>query len=309
MPIKSAIGSCTFPTISIGMPVYNGQNYIAGAIESILTQSYEDFELIISDNSSTDNTQEICAYYQKKDRRIKYFRQPHNVGFEKNYLFLLNESVGNYFMWAAVDDEKSSDYLELNLKFLESNSDYVASTSPTFFDGENPHPVKMGDKSLDDDLFYKRINNFFNGWHANARYYSLVRRRVLAEFPFHEISYYGMDWTWVVFLAKCGKLKRLDEGWVRLGVEGISNSPDHFFRKTNNFFKLMAPFHGVQKHSNIFLKDAPFNIKYQVMTKIILLNISAVKIQILYLISKSFIYKQYKSLKNYLTIWNSSSEK
>jgi glycosyltransferase involved in cell wall biosynthesis len=309
MPIKNTIGACSLPKISIGMPVFNGQHQIAGAIESILNQSFEDFELIISDNCSTDNTHKICLSYQKKDRRIKYFRQHHNIGFEKNYVFVLNKSVGKYFMWAAVDDEKSKDYLTLNYKFLEMNSDYVASTSPTFFDGGVPHPVKMGDKSLDDNYYYERINNFFSGWHANARYYSLVRRGVLSDFPFYEINYYGMDWTWVIFLAKRGKLKRLDEGWVKLGIGGISNTPEYFYKKMNNFFKFIAPFYSVHKHSNIFLNGAPFIIRYQIMTKITFLNIRAVKIQLLYLISKTIFYKKYKYIKNYLIAWNRSSEK
>jgi glycosyltransferase involved in cell wall biosynthesis len=303
MPIKIKIGTSSQPIVSIGMPVYNGQDHIIGAIESILKQSFEDFELIISDNFSTDGTQEICCSYQQKDRRIKYFRQPQNIGYEKNYVFVLTKSVGNYFMWAAVDDEKSRDYLELNLKFLEGNSDYVASTSPTFFDGMPPDPVKMGDKSLDDEKFYTRINNFFNGWHANARYYSLIRRSVLSKFPFKDINYYGMDWTWVIFLAKSGKLKRLDEGWVKLGASGISNTPDHLSKKINSVHKLVAPFNEVQKHSYIFLKSAPFNIKYRVLSKIFFLNLKAVKSHFFCLLSKLIVYKKYKYIKHFLIIW------
>ena len=68
------------PRLSIGLPVYNGENFLAESIESLLGQSYEDFELIISDNASTDGTEDICRSYAQQDSRIRYIRQPHNIG-------------------------------------------------------------------------------------------------------------------------------------------------------------------------------------------------------------------------------------
>ena len=73
------------PKVSIGLPVYNGENYIAEAIQLILAQTYTDFELIISDNASTDNTAGICAYFIAIDSRIHYFRNSENLGAGRNY--------------------------------------------------------------------------------------------------------------------------------------------------------------------------------------------------------------------------------
>ena len=70
----------TAPRLSIGLPVYNGENYLAESIDALLGQSYEDFELIISDNASTDGTADICRRYGKQDSRVRYFRQPRNIG-------------------------------------------------------------------------------------------------------------------------------------------------------------------------------------------------------------------------------------
>ena len=75
----------TKPCVSIGLPVFNGEKYLEQAIDSILTQTYTDFELIICDNSSTDKTQNICLNYAKKDNRIHYFRNKENIGASKNY--------------------------------------------------------------------------------------------------------------------------------------------------------------------------------------------------------------------------------
>ena len=90
--------------VSIGMPVFNGEPYLAQALDSLLAQSFADFELIISDNASTDRTQEICESRRQRDPRIRYFRQPVNQGPASNFNFVLRQATGKYFMWAAHDD-------------------------------------------------------------------------------------------------------------------------------------------------------------------------------------------------------------
>jgi len=100
------------PTVSIGMPVYNGEKHIREALDSLLAQTYTDFELIISDNASTDATSEICKEYASRDNRIRYIRQPKNQGAPFNFHFVLKESKGKYFMWAAHDDNRLPQHIE-----------------------------------------------------------------------------------------------------------------------------------------------------------------------------------------------------
>ena len=90
--------------VSIGMPVYNGAQYIREALDSLLTQTFTDFELIISDNASTDATQSICEEYARRDLRIRYVRQSENKGALANFQFVLEQAQGEFFMWAAADD-------------------------------------------------------------------------------------------------------------------------------------------------------------------------------------------------------------
>lgn len=99
--------------VSIGMPVYNGEKYIREALDSLLAQTFTDFELIISDNCSTDKTQEICREYAIKDSRIKYINQPENIGAALNFEFVLNAAQAKYFIWTASDDFWSNNWLEL----------------------------------------------------------------------------------------------------------------------------------------------------------------------------------------------------
>lgn len=116
-----------YPKLTIGLPVYNGEIFLHQCLDSILKQTFSDFELIISDNASTDSTRKICAQYVTKDNRIKYFRQDVNIGIHRNFNFLLNQAKSEYFAWTAVDDYLSPDFMEKNLTILESNKHIVSS--------------------------------------------------------------------------------------------------------------------------------------------------------------------------------------
>src|SRR5574337_230768 len=100
------------PRVSIGMPVYNREKYVAAAIEANLNQTYADFELVITDNASTDRSEEICRAYAAKDPRIKFHRNPRNLGAAGNYRRCFELSVGEYFRWTPSDDLVSSNLLE-----------------------------------------------------------------------------------------------------------------------------------------------------------------------------------------------------
>jgi glycosyltransferase involved in cell wall biosynthesis len=95
----------TKPKLSVGFPVYNGETYLRNALNSLLGQDFEDFELIISDNASTDGTSEICREYANRDKRIRYFRIESNQGATWNWRRVLELAEGTYFKWAAHDDE------------------------------------------------------------------------------------------------------------------------------------------------------------------------------------------------------------
>src|SRR4051794_3298661 len=92
------------PKLSIGLPVYNGENFLAHAVDSILAQDFRDFELIISDNASTDRTAEICRGYAESDPRVRYVRFETNQGGSRNFCYVFELARGEYFKWAAHDD-------------------------------------------------------------------------------------------------------------------------------------------------------------------------------------------------------------
>jgi glycosyltransferase involved in cell wall biosynthesis len=113
------------PMISIGVPVYNGENYLAATLDSILAQSFSDFELIVSDNASTDGTEDVCRNYQARDTRIRYYRNPRNIGAAKNHNQVFELSSGKYFKWASHDDVLAPNFLSQCVPVLEQDPSVV----------------------------------------------------------------------------------------------------------------------------------------------------------------------------------------
>lgn len=110
------------PIVSIGMPVYNGEQYLRETLDSLLVQDFENFELIISDNASEDSTQEICLEYANRDSRIRYYRNEKNLGACWNFNRVLQLASCEYFMWAAHDDLRKSSFISKMVTQLQRDS-------------------------------------------------------------------------------------------------------------------------------------------------------------------------------------------
>jgi glycosyltransferase involved in cell wall biosynthesis len=113
------------PRLTIGLPVYNGEKYLGEAIDALLGQSYEDFELVISDNASTDGTAEICQLTAQKDGRVRYIRQPKNIGLAPNHNVVVEQARGELFKWAANDDLYARELIERCVEALDEHPDVV----------------------------------------------------------------------------------------------------------------------------------------------------------------------------------------
>jgi glycosyltransferase involved in cell wall biosynthesis len=269
------------PQISIGMPVYNGEQFIREALDSLLVQTFTDFELIISDNASTDGTEAICREYETRDKRIRYVRWALNRGAIANFNFVLNEAVGEYFMWAACDDIRSVDYLELNCHFLGRNPDYVASTCPTRYEDGSFDQKRMGDGTLEGRRS-ARISDFFGCWHANGRFYSLFRLDVLRKNLYIEHDFLGSDWSIVLDLVSKGKTKRLDQGYVVLGRSGFSNSGKILKHYRKNFIHYILPFFELIKSTIEICSFCSISVKFKVYINLLKLNMQAIKAAIIF---------------------------
>lgn len=215
------------------MPVFNGESSIEEAIKSILSQSYRNIELIISDNNSNDSTRKICKKF--KDKRIRYFRQKKNIGIGNNFIYVLKKANGSFFMWQAADDYRGADFIEHNLYFLLKNKDYVGSTSPVYFDKKTQQYTKKRFHSLDGEL-YERLVSFINLSYDSHRFtYSLFKKKFLFNceaLKTNNVIHAG-DWLMIAHLLIQGKLKTIKKSKIVFGLNGISTKKNahRIFRK------------------------------------------------------------------------------
>jgi len=119
------------PVLTIGMPVFNGERFLAKALDSYLNQTFTDFQILLSDNASTDKTEEIARDYVARDKRIRYFRNPRNMGAGWNFLRVYKLATGRYYKQAAHDDFCEPDFLEVCINALESDPGLVVAHTKT----------------------------------------------------------------------------------------------------------------------------------------------------------------------------------
>jgi glycosyltransferase involved in cell wall biosynthesis len=202
----------TVPKICIGMPAYNSEATIGVAIESLLGQSFGDFELIVSDNASTDSTRDIVESFAQHDRRICYVRQSENIGANRNYTAVARAARGEYFKWAASSDWCAPTFLEKCLMSLEQNSDAVLAAPRTrLFAGELATAIDYEyDIEVLDFTPAARFITLRNNLALNNSVNGLIRRESLRRTRLLD-PFYGADIVLLGQLAMLGKIVRLDE--------------------------------------------------------------------------------------------------
>ena len=119
--------------VSVGMPIYNASAYLREALDTLLAQDHEQVEFIISDNASTDDTNDICREYMAGRDNIRLFRQDTNIGATANFEFVLHQATGDFFMWAAYDDMWEPDFISSCLAALEENARAILAYPATIF--------------------------------------------------------------------------------------------------------------------------------------------------------------------------------
>jgi glycosyltransferase involved in cell wall biosynthesis len=203
----------TSPRLTVGLPVYNGEKYVAESIEALLGQSFTDFELIISDNASTDSTGEICRRYEQQDSRVRYFRQPQNVGLAPNHNFVAERALGELFKWASNDDLYARDLLERCIEALDKYPDVVLVHSWTAKVDDSGSVIKAFEYPLNTaspqapERFRSLL--FVSGGDDD---YGVMRTAVLRQTAMKE-SYHHADRTIIAELALYGRFYQVPD-WL-----------------------------------------------------------------------------------------------
>lgn len=200
------------PRVSIGVPVHNGEAFLEEALDSIATQTFPDYELIISDNASSDRTAAICECYASRDARIRYSRNPVNIGGDRNYYRCFELSSGEYFLNVAHDDRLDPRYVEKTVAVLDAHPDVVFCHSRSREIDAEGHVVR----DLDANPFSAspRPHERFYDAVCVSRYvvanFGMIRSSVLRRMP-PLAAYPSSDAFWQAELALRGRLHEIPE--------------------------------------------------------------------------------------------------
>ncbi len=202
--------------VAIGLPVMNGEEFLPSTLDALLAQTYRDFELIISDNASTDRTGEICRQYAAHDHRIRYIRQPQNLGAVPNFNRVFQVSESTYFKWAAVDDHCDPTYLEKAVAVLDSDPDVVwCHSRSSHIDGKghllaDPESLEVSYREREAASASERFRAVLLGSKGCLDSYGLIRSDAIRRTPLY-LPYYGPEKVFIAELALIGRYKEIPE--------------------------------------------------------------------------------------------------
>ncbi len=171
------------PRVSIAIPTYNCDRFITQSIESLLGQTYSDFEIVISDNASTDGTEEICRRYEAFDKRVRYVRRIENIGGPGNFRYVWSICNGEYHKWSTADDYWAPTFLEKGVAILDANSEVVLCYPKTRLIDTNGAPISDYEDTLhlNADAPRVRFNELFKRIGLCNAHLGLIRRSAMAR--------------------------------------------------------------------------------------------------------------------------------
>jgi glycosyltransferase involved in cell wall biosynthesis len=208
------------PLVSIGLPTYNRLATLRRAIESALAQDYQNFELVISDNASTDGTEDYCREVCRRDKRVRYTRQPKNLGPTVNFREVLVQARGELFMWLPDDDWLDPAFVSQCANFASAHPDYaLVCGGAKYYRGEDflYQDLLM---NLTQDSGAERVVEYFRQVRSNGEHYGLMRRAYLLETPYPHTL--GGDWVFIASIVFKGKLKTIESVCVNRSADGLS---------------------------------------------------------------------------------------
>ena len=204
------------PLVTVGVPVFNGEMYLSQSLESVLSQTITNLLLLVSDNESTDSTQNQCMQYVNKDARVRYYRQRKNIGVFQNYNELARKSASKYFKWQSSSDWCDRAMLAACVDVLESRPDVVLACPQVWLEGESgglsPYDKDFGLEMEDPAARFSylcdniQLCNLFNG---------VIRTDALRRSSLNQ-SFLGSDIVLLAELSLCGKVVLItDRLWCR----------------------------------------------------------------------------------------------
>lgn len=210
------------PLVSVGIPTYNRHLLIARAIVSVLRQDYPNVEIVVSDNCSTDSTSSVCLELAASDVRIRYVRQPHNIGATRNFNAVLAQATGEFFMWLGDDDWIDVGYVGSCVKPLicDQTMSLVSGASKYYRDGKKVYEGKLF--SLPRKSWWLRVISYYWQVADNGMFYGVMRTEQIRQIEIKNTM--GGDWLMIARIVSMGKSEVIPETSIHRELGGASAS-------------------------------------------------------------------------------------
>lgn len=218
----SAVGTVA---ITVGMPVYNGAKHIAAALDSILAQTHADFELVVADNASTDDSAQIVATYAARDPRVRLIRHPANIGAARNWNSLVPLARGRYFKWASSNDLIAPTMLAECFRELEADASLILCNGRTMLIDERGEELGLfsGDVDATQPTPSERYEHVRRSATLNNLQGGLIRTSALRQTLLERV-YPGGDMVFLAELALYGRFLLLPQALYCRRIGGDSST-------------------------------------------------------------------------------------
>jgi glycosyltransferase involved in cell wall biosynthesis len=197
------------PLVTIGIPSYNREALLKRAIDSAIKQDYRNVEIIVSDNASTDGTENLCRYYASQDGRFKYIRQSKNLGPTANFVEVLKNASGQFFMWLGDDDWIDPAYVSSCIQPLinDPTMALVSGASQYYRQGQKIYEGKVF--NLSSATWWRRVIVYYAKVADNGMFYGLMKTAQIRKIKMTNTM--GGDWQVIANIVSMGKTTMIPE--------------------------------------------------------------------------------------------------
>lgn len=227
-------GRVTPPLATIGIPSYNRRRSLERSLQTALGQDYDNFEVLVCDNASTDGTQEFVENHLKKDSRLRYIRHPENKGPLFNFKSALESARGVYFLWLGSDDRIDPNYLKHCIAHLQRNPDHVLVSGRIHYYKGGKFLFEEPQVNIHQAGIHGRVAEFYRSIGCNGVTYGVGQKSDFLRIPFTQSM--GWDWLFVAGLAGLGKIQSVD-GTI---IHREFTWDDSSFEQISSTFKLSS---------------------------------------------------------------------
>lgn len=234
------------PKVSIGIPVYNGEKYLEATLKSLLSQTFQDFEIIISDNASTDSTPGLCRDYCQQDPRIHYYRAEVNQGPGWNYNRVFDLAIGEYFKWQAHDDLIAPEFLEKSVAVLDQQPEVLLCYCDTAHVDDHGTQIAVNSQRLPTDHPQpsQRFRSLIESRHVSCEIFGLMQKSVLDRLPRMGAHAHG-DVLFICRLLLDGPFYQIPEALFQFrlhAAQSMQTLPAHLAKlQRRRIFKFSGP--------------------------------------------------------------------